>query len=185
MNSTINAKQNSYWTQIANTFVNYDDHLLFAGANEPCAVNTAAEMATLLVYEQTFVNAVRATGGNNSTRWLLVQGPRTDIDLTDQLMNTLPTDPTPGRLMVEVHYYSPYNYTLMDADQWWGNQFFYWGQGYHSTTDTAHNPTWGEEAYMDAEFQKMTDQVREQRCACAHRRIRRNETHVSTFGCEP
>ncbi|MGD0572698.1 MAG: cellulase family glycosylhydrolase [Sedimentisphaerales bacterium] len=155
VNTTINAKQKAYWTQIANTFVNYDDHLLFAGSNEPGA-STAAEMSTLLVYEQTFVNAVRATDGNNSTRWLLVQGPCTDIDLTDQLMNTLPTDSTPGRLMVEVHYYSPYNYVMMTSDQSWGNQFFYWGQGYHSTTDTAHNPTWGEEAYMDAEFQKMT-----------------------------
>jgi aryl-phospho-beta-D-glucosidase BglC (GH1 family) len=156
VNPTINAKQNAYWTQIANTFVNYDDHLLFAGCNEPGA-NTAAEMSTLLAYEQTFVNAVRATGGNNSTRWLVVQGPNTDIDLTYSLMNTLPTDSTPGRLMVEVHYYSPYNYVMMTSDETWGNQFFYWGQGYHSTTDTAHNPTWGEEDYMAAEFQKMTD----------------------------
>jgi aryl-phospho-beta-D-glucosidase BglC (GH1 family) len=154
VNPTINAKQNSYWTQIANNFVNYDDHLLFAGCNEPNA-DTAAEMSTLLAYEQTFVNAVRATGGNNSTRWLVVQGPCTDIDLTDQLMNTLPTDPTPGRLMVEIHYYSPWNYTGMTQDESWGNQFFYWGQGYHSTTDTAHNPTWGEEDYMEAEFLKM------------------------------
>jgi len=155
VNPTINAKQNSYWTQIANTFVNYDDHLLFAGCNEPGA-DTAAEMSTLLVYEQTFVNAVRATGGSNSTRWLLVQGPNTDIDLTYSLMNTLPTDSATGRLMVEVHYYSPYQYTLMESDQGWGNQFFYWGQGYHSATDTAHNPTWGEESYMAAQFQKMT-----------------------------
>lgn len=155
VNSTINAKQNSYWTQIANTFVNYDDHLLFAGCNEPNA-DTAGEMATLLVYEQTFVNAVRATGGNNSTRWLVVQGPNTDIDLTCQLMNTLPTDPAnPDRLMVEIHYYSPYQYTLMTSDADWGNQFFYWGQGYHSTTDTAHNPTWGEEDYLVSQFQKM------------------------------
>jgi endoglucanase len=154
VNSTINAKQNSYWTQIANTFVNYNDHLLFAGCNEPNA-DTAAEMSTLLVYEQTFVNAVRATGGNNSTRWLVVQGPNTDIDLTYQLMNTLPTDSTPGRLMVEIHYYSPWNYTGMTQDETWGNQFFYWGQGYHSTTDTARNPTWGEEGYLEAQFLKM------------------------------
>ena len=58
----INAKQDAYWTQIAGTFVNYDDHLLFAGCNESIA-DTAAEMSTLLVYEQTFVDAVRAAGG--------------------------------------------------------------------------------------------------------------------------
>jgi aryl-phospho-beta-D-glucosidase BglC (GH1 family) len=155
VDSTINAKMNSYWTQIANTFKNYDAKLLFAGANEP-AVNTAAQMSTLLVYYQTYVDAVRATGGNNSSRWLVIQGPSTDIDLTDQLMNTMPSDPTPGRLMVEVHYYSPYQFALMSSDATWGNMFYFWGQGYHSATMPSRNPTWGEEAYVEAEFQKMT-----------------------------
>src|SRR5688572_29147177 len=68
VNSTINAKQRAYWTQIANAFIGYDSKLLFAGANEPNA-DTAAEMSTLLVYHQTFLDAVRATGGNNATRW--------------------------------------------------------------------------------------------------------------------
>jgi len=31
----INAKMNAYWTQIATTFAGYDNHLLFAAANEP------------------------------------------------------------------------------------------------------------------------------------------------------
>lgn len=151
---TINAKQHAYWTQIANAFVDYDERLLFAGCNEP-DVETAAQMATLLVYEQTFVSAVRAAGGCNTSRWLVVQGPCTDMDRTDALMNTLPADPTPGRLMVEVHYYAPYNFVMMTQDEWWGNQFFYWGEGYHSVTDAAHNPTWGEEDYMAAQFLKM------------------------------
>jgi hypothetical protein len=72
-------------------------------------------------------------------------------------MNTLPTDPTPGRLMVEIHYYSPYQFCLMTSDANWGNMFYFWGQSYHSATLPARNPTWGEEAYVDAEFQKMTD----------------------------
>jgi len=113
-------------------------------------------MSTLLVYYQTYVDAVRATGGNNSSRWLVVQGPGTDIDLTDQLMNSLPIDPTPGRLMVEVHYYSPYQFTLMSSDAAWGNMFYFWGQGYHSATMPSRNATWGEEDYVEAEFQKMT-----------------------------
>jgi hypothetical protein len=40
----------------------------------------------------------------------------------------------------------------MTADASWGNMFYYWGQGNHSTTDAAHNPTWGEEAFVDSEF---------------------------------
>jgi len=154
VDSTINAKMNSYWTQIANTFKNYDNKLIFAGANEP-AVDTAAEMSTLLAYYQTFVNAVRATGGNNTSRWLAIQGPSTDIDLTDQLMNTMPNDSTAGRLMVEVHYYSPYQFCLMSADADWGKMFYFWGQSYHHATRTDRNANWGEEAYVDTEFQKM------------------------------
>lgn len=154
VNATIDAKMKAYWTQIATAFRDYDGHLLFAGANEP-NVDTAAQMATLLAYHQTFVNAVRATGGNNRDRWLVVQGPSTDIDKTDTLMNTLPSDAAPGRLMVEVHFYSPYNFTMMTKDESWGKMFYFWGAGHHHPTRTDRNPTWGEEAYVDAEFQKM------------------------------
>ena len=156
VNPTINAKMNSYWAQIATAFAGYGNHLLFAGANEP-NVTTAAQMSTLTTYYNTFINAVRGTGSSNTTRWLVVQGPDTDIDTTVSLMNTLPTDPTPGRLMVEIHYYSPYNFCLMTSDADWGNMFYFWGQSYHSATLPSRNATWGEETYVDAEFQKMTD----------------------------
>jgi endoglucanase len=155
VNATINAKMQSYWSQIATAFASYDSKLLFAGANEP-AVDTAGKMATLTAYYNTFISAVRATGGNNSTRWLVVQGPSTDINTTDTLMNTLPTDPTPGKLMVEVHYYDPYQYTLMTADERWGAMFYFWGAAYHSSSLPTRNANWGEEAGVDAQFQKMT-----------------------------
>ncbi len=153
---TINAKMKSYWTQIAHAFATFDNHLLFAGANEPNC-STPEQMVTLQTYYRSFIRAVRSSGGYNLHRWLVVQGPNTDIDLTSSLMNNLPIDAISGRLMVEVHYYSPWNYTGLTSDQPWGNQFFYWGQGYHSPVDTSHNPTWGEESYLDAQFQKMTD----------------------------
>lgn len=151
--NSVNAKQQQYWTQIANYFKNYDDRLLFASANEP-NVDNATQMAVLLSYHQTFINAVRATGGNNSERILVVQGPRTDIEATDELMNQMPIDVVTGRMMAEVHFY-PYQFCLMDADQGWGNQFYYWGACNHSTSDVAHNPTWGEEAWVDEMFQRM------------------------------
>src|SRR3569833_185490 len=154
VSSTINAKMKSYWTQIATAFGSYDNHLLFAGANEP-AVDTAAKMSELTTYYQTFITAVRGTGGNNASRWLVIQGPSTDIDTTDSLMNTLPTDSTSGRLMVEVHYYAPYQYCLMSADASWGNMFYFWGANYHSATLTSRISPWGEESYVDTEFAKM------------------------------
>ncbi len=151
----VTQKMNSYWTQISKAFSDYDEHLVFAGANEPPA-HTAAEVATLMDYYQTFIDAVRATGGNNSTRWLAIQGPNTNIDVTYDMVNTLPSDTTPGRLMVEVHHY-PFQWSIMDADASWGKMFYFWGQGYHSPTMTDRNSTWGEEDYTDEQFQKMAD----------------------------
>lgn len=152
--AAVNAKQQNYWTQIAKYFKHYDQHLLFASANEP-NVTDAAGMAVLLSYHQTFINAVRATGGNNSSRTLIIQGPSADIDKTNTLMNTLPADPAAGRLIVEVHYYTPYQYCLMEKDESWGNMFYYWGRGYHNTADAKRNATWGEEGNLDSSFTLM------------------------------
>jgi uncharacterized protein YjdB len=149
--STVIAKQTNYWTQIANYFIAYDEHLIFAGSNEP-PVDDAAGMEILLSYHQAFIDAVRATGGNNSSRTLIVQGPSTDIEKTNNLMNTMPTDQIANRLMVEVHYYTPYQFCLMEADATWGSMSYYWGNGYHSTTETSRNATWGEESDIEYYF---------------------------------
>jgi aryl-phospho-beta-D-glucosidase BglC (GH1 family) len=146
--SKVNERQEAYWTQIAEYFIDYDEHLLFAGANEPNA-HDANAMSVLLTYHQTFIDAVRATGGNNSSRTLIVQGPSTDIDETNKLMNTLPTDQIENRLMVEIHYYTPYQFCLMDKDADWGKMFYYWGKEYHSKTDVSRNATWGEESDVE------------------------------------
>ncbi|HEY1202214.1 MAG TPA: cellulase family glycosylhydrolase, partial [Niastella sp.] len=146
--SAVNAKQQNYWTQIANYFKNYNEHLLFASANEP-NVSDATGMSVLLSYHQTFINAVRATGGNNSSRTLIIQGPGTDIDKTNTLMNTMPTDQIASRLMVEVHYYTPWNYCGLTSDESWGSMFYYWGNGYHSTIEPSRNATWGEESEVE------------------------------------
>jgi hypothetical protein len=149
--STVIAKQTNYWTQIANYFKAYDEHLLFAGSNEP-PVDDAAAMGILLSYHQAFIDAVRATGGNNSSRTLIVQGPSADIEKTNTLMNTMPTDQIANRLMVEVHYYTPYQFCLMEADATWGVMAYYWGNGYHSTTEVSRNATWGEESDVEYYF---------------------------------
>lgn len=150
----VNIRLQKYWTQIANEFKNYDEHLLFAGANEPDAKDTIG-MGVLLSYYQTFINTVRATGGNNSSRTLIIQGPATDIDKTNKWMNILPADKIEKRLIVEVHYYSPYQFCLMEKDANWGKLFYYWGKNYHSKTDTAHNATFGEESFIEEKLELM------------------------------
>ncbi|WPU94857.1 glycoside hydrolase family 5 protein [Mucilaginibacter sabulilitoris] len=150
----VNAKQRAYWEQIATVMRDFDGHLMFASANEP-AITDASQMSVLLSYHQTFVNAVRATGGRNTYRVLVVQGPSTDIKKTNDLMSGLPADQVADRLMVEVHYYSPFNFCIMEKDQSWGRMFYYWGSGHHSLSDTSRNPTYGEEAEVRNAFQLM------------------------------
>ena len=149
---TVNAKMNAYWTQIATTFAGYDNHLLFAAANEPPS-HSPAEVNTLMVYYQTFVNAVRGVGGNNTNRWLVLQGSG-----DTSWLNSLPTDPTPNRLMVEYHCYTPFQFTQLSSDASWGNMQYFWGPAYHYSGDPTRNAVAPEEGAIDSGFQQLTDQ---------------------------
>jgi endoglucanase len=151
---SVNAKQKAYWEQIATDMRDFDEHLLLASANEP-NVHSAEEMEELMTYHQTFVNAVRSTGGKNSYRVLVVQGPSTDIETTNKLMNTLPTDEIEGRMMAEIHFYTPFQFCLMNGDADWGKMFYYWGARNHSTIETDRNATWGEESDINKYFDWM------------------------------
>ena len=150
-----NRKQHALWTQIANRLNHYDEHLLFAGTNEP-NVDTAQKMVVLKSYLQTFVDAVRATGGNNAVRNLIVQGPNTDIEMTHNLFGEMPTDVVPNRLMAEIHYYNPWTFCGMDKDESWGRMAYFWGPFAVSGSD--RNATFGDEAEMKALFGKMKAQ---------------------------
>ena len=157
MKDSVNAKQKALWEQIATTMRDFDEHLMFASANEPPA-DDAEEMAILNSYHETFIKAVRSTGGRNSYRVLVVQGPNTSADLSYTLMNTLPHDPEANRLMVEVHNYTPSQFTiLLDGDASWGKMVYYWGAGNHSTIEPERNANWGEEDAIIAEFKKMKE----------------------------
>jgi hypothetical protein len=148
----INAKMNAYWTQIATAFAGYDNHLLFAAANEP-NVNNTAEEVTLMYYYQTFVNAVRAIGGNDTNRWLVIQS------VSDPTwLNALPTDTVSNRLMVEYHCYSPAQLAILSSDASWGIAQFFWGQAYHYAADPTRNCVAPEEGGIDAGFQQLADQ---------------------------
>ena len=150
----VNKKQAAIWKQIAIYFRDYDEHLLFAGANEPNA-DTQEQVNVLNVYLQTFVDAVRATGGRNTYRNLIVQAPNTDIDLADEFM-TMPADETPNRLLAEVHYYSPWQFCGMTEDATWGKMYYFWGKDYHIEGADGRFPDWDcEEDYVKAQFQKM------------------------------
>lgn len=105
------------WTQIANRFKNYNQHLVFEGYNEMLdkdntwnAPKNANSYKGLNGYAQSFVNAVRATGGNNETRNLIVNTYAAACG--DEVLNnlTIPTDKVSGHIAVEVHTYAPWDW---------------------------------------------------------------------------
>lgn len=145
---SVNAKQKAYWEQIATAMRDFDEHLMFASANEPAA-HDAVEMAVLHSYHETFIKAVRSTGGRNSYRVLVVQTPGTNIERGNELMD-MPADEIEGRLMAEVHYYTPSQFCFLNEDVSWGNMAYYWGDGYHSDIEPDRNATYGEEDAVDA-----------------------------------
>lgn len=110
-------KYEALWTQIANRFQSYDQHLVFEGYNEMLdadntwnAPKNANSYKGLNGYAQSFVDAVRATGGNNETRNLIVN-TYAAANGDDVLSNlTIPTDKTEGHIAVEVHTYAPWNW---------------------------------------------------------------------------
>ncbi len=120
----------SIWTQLAAYFADYDEHLIFEAMNEPRLVGTnyewwlnasAAEcqdaVACINSLNQTFVDVVRAGGGNNATRYLMVPGYCASPDgaLNDGFV--LPTDTQENKLIVSVHAYTPYNFALQSPKE--------------------------------------------------------------------
>ena len=114
------------WTQIAEEFIDYPYTLVFEGYNEYLGGSQFDENGVLTEPEQseaynmvnrlnqTFVDAVRDTGGNNSERVLIVSGYWTNIDLTTADEFIMPKDKADDRLMVSVHY--------VDNAVYWSNK---------------------------------------------------------------
>ena len=68
-------------------------------------------MQVLKQFHEACLKAVRSTGGNNATRIVVVQAPRTEIDKSPLLASMYPTDPAgDGYTMAEVHFY-PYQFS--------------------------------------------------------------------------
>lgn len=151
--SSVDAEQAQLWHQIAAYLRDFDEHLIFAGCNEPNAKDANTE-AALLKYEQTFINAVRSTGGRNAYRVLVIQGPCTDIDLTSQLLNTMPKDRIGNRLAVEVHYYNPWSFC--GGDDASNPSKWYWGS--YMKNGDSHNASGG--ALNESQVSSLMDKLK-------------------------
>lgn len=145
------------WQQIAERFRDYSDYLIFESANEElgtrfdensplyCSdsvvtyLNDDERYALTNEINQTFVDVVRSTGGNNATRFLLIAGYGTNIDQTCDDRFQMPKDTAVSKLMVSVHYYDPWSYC--------------------GASSAASATKWGKVSdyeYMDQQLAKMT-----------------------------
>jgi len=141
-------KYQSYWQQIASYFAGRNERLLFEALNEETNFagtgSTREAYATLTRVNQLFIDTVRKTGGNNATRLLIVTGYATDLTKTANREYLLPTDRVSHRLLISVHYYTPWQFVGMTEDASWGKM----------------QPTWGSPEEV-AELNRLFDQMQE------------------------
>ena len=115
----------SVWGQIAEAFKDCDDHLIIESMNEPRLVGTQYEwsfnsgiadcrLAAKYINQlnQLFVDTVRASGGNNATRYLAVPAYAASPGSTVDQAFQLPEDTAENRIIVSAHAYTPYNFAL-------------------------------------------------------------------------
>ena len=126
------------WTQISNAFKSYDDYLMFESLNEEACWNdvfnrwSGSDAGKKEVFDytyqlnQAFVDTVRASGGNNAERHLLLAGYCTDPDLTCDSMFKMAKDPA-NRCAVSIHYYNPSTFCILEEDADWGKCQKTWG----------------------------------------------------------
>jgi len=112
----------SIWEQIALTFINYNEKLIFEGLNEPRTVGgpgewnggTPEQRDNLNILEQLFVDTVRATGGNNEKRILIVSSYAASAEKAAMDGVAIPDDPlnSINKIIVSIHSYTPYAFAL-------------------------------------------------------------------------
>lgn len=122
------------WTQIAGRFKHYSDKLIFEGGNEELGArlndvyvckdsgflkeDDCYQMTNTI--NQKFVDIVRSSGSNNAGRFLLIPGYNTDIYKTIDERFKMPTDSAQNKLLVSVHYYTPWGFCGGSSVSRWG-----------------------------------------------------------------
>ncbi len=129
------AMYKSMWTQIGEHFADRSYKLIFEAGNEELGdrlndKNITGSKGVLTedeCYETTneinseFVKTIRSLGGNNPERFLLIAGYNTDITKTCDDRFKMPEDTADSKLLLSVHYYTPWDYCGTDGVNQWGS----------------------------------------------------------------
>ena len=115
------------WGQIATAFNNgYDEHLIFETMNEPRLAGTSCEWwydgdskcmdaaKCLNQMNQTALDAIRSTGGNNAKRFVMCPALAASENSASKTSFKMPEDINgqTGRLILSVHAYTPYSFAM-------------------------------------------------------------------------
>jgi endoglucanase len=143
-NAAVMARFSAIWSQIATRFAGHGFGLLFESMNE---IHDGYDAPDLAYYDligelnQTFVDLVRQSGGNNAARVLVVPGYNTNIDYTVAGF-VAPVDTASDRLILSVHFYDPWSYAGEGSTHAWG--------ALSPGTDS-----WGQEDYVVTQYDKL------------------------------
>jgi endoglucanase len=134
------------WEQIADTFRNYDEKLIFEALNEPRNTGsndewnggTEDERNNLNEHYQVFVDTVRASGGNNGGRILIVNPYATSF--LDAAINGLkiPADSAADKIIVSFHSYDPMTFCFSAESLTWTQSISTWNKDNASDTGDIH-----------------------------------------------
>lgn len=130
------------WKQVGEYYKSYDYHLIFEAGNEEWGerfndtvngvhgnLSSTQQYSYLNELSQHFVDLIRAQGGNNAKRFLLIPGFDTNIGKTISSNYEMPSDASNSvpKLLISVHYYDPSTYTILSEDASWGTCKNNWG----------------------------------------------------------
>jgi endoglucanase len=135
----INERMKRIWEQIAGRFKNYSEYLIFEGVNEPRTIGLEnitrpewdEQAGFLNVLLQTFVDTVRAAGGKNSVRHLMVSPYFASVGMdpndgegritafVNRTSRKLRINDPQNRLIVSLHYYEPWGFAVAPSDSQW------------------------------------------------------------------
>lgn len=116
------------WQQLSERFADYDHHLVFEGMNEPRVIGSSTEWSGGTPEErdvinqlfQAFVDTVRATGGLNADRTLIVTSHAQSI--TKEAVSAVKV-PADDHIAVSIHSYAPWDFCGTDDDRSdWGSE---------------------------------------------------------------
>ncbi|MGN0656119.1 MAG: glycoside hydrolase family 5 protein [Ruminiclostridium sp.] len=125
----------SMWSQIGERFKDYSYKLILESANEELGdrlndkdvtgsngvLNKDECYETTNMINSEFVKLIRSQGGKNADRFLLIAGYNTDITLTCDDRFKMPEDTADSKLLLSVHYYTPWDYCGTESVNQWGS----------------------------------------------------------------